>query len=81
MEFIGKFYSNDILKIGMLPSASIYVCINYDKQCLHIINNYYSLNGTKGSKKIQNRELLFIFQSHYYTLQKNGKVNHTEIKL
>ena len=58
MEFIGKFGGNDTSKIGMLPSASKDVFINFSDQYIHIINNKEILNGLKGSTKIQKRESL-----------------------
>ena len=39
MELIGKLGSNDTKKIGMLPSASKDVSIQFSDQCLQIINN------------------------------------------
>ena len=35
MELIGKLASNDTSKIGILPSASKYVSINFSDQCTH----------------------------------------------
>ena len=55
MEHMGKLASNDITHIGMLPSASKYVFINFSDECLHILNNKEIFNGLKGSTKIQKR--------------------------
>ena len=56
MEIIGKLASNEISKIGMLPSASKYASTKISGKCLHIIINRDGLNGFKVSTKIQNRE-------------------------
>ena len=53
MELIGKLASNDTSKIGMLPSASKDVSVQFADQCIHILNNKDRLNGLKGSTKIQ----------------------------
>ena len=53
MELMGKLASNDTTNIGMLPSASKYVSINFAAQCLHMINNEEILNGLKGSTKMK----------------------------
>ena len=39
MELMGKLESNNTTNIGMLPSASKYVSINFSDQCLNILNN------------------------------------------
>ena len=51
MELMVKLASNDTTNIGMLPSASKYVSINFADQCLHILNNKEIFNGLKGIKK------------------------------
>ena len=53
IEFIGKFASNDNTNIGMLPSPSKYVYINFADKCPHILNNKERLNGLKGSTKMK----------------------------
>ena len=55
MEIIGKLSSNNTSKIGIIPSASKDVIINFSDQCIHILNNKYRLNGIKGSTKMQKR--------------------------
>ena len=55
MEIIGKLGSNDTRNIGMLTSASKDVSIQFEEQCLHIINNKEILNGLEGSSKIKKR--------------------------
>ena len=45
MELLGKLACNDTPKIGMIPSASKYVSIKFEEQCLHMINT-----GTMTSK-------------------------------
>ena len=54
-EPIGKLGSNNTTKIGMLPSASKYVSIEFEDKRIHIINNKEILNGLKGSKKMKKR--------------------------
>ena len=51
MELMGRLANSDTKYIGMLPSASEYVSINFVDQCLRILNNKEVLNGIKGSKK------------------------------
>ena len=63
MKLIGKLGSNNTTKIGMLPSASKDVCIQFTDQCLHILNKKIKLNGLKGSSKIKKRESLFKYKS------------------
>ena len=41
MELIGKLASNDTSKIGILPSASKYVSIEFENKCIKMINNKY----------------------------------------
>ena len=38
MELMGKVASNDTTNIGILPSTSKYVSINFSDQCLHILS-------------------------------------------
>ena len=38
MELLGKLASNDTSKFGMIPSASKYISIKFEEQCLQIIN-------------------------------------------
>ena len=42
MEIIGKFASNDISNIGVLPSASKDVSIKFLDLCIHIPNDKHS---------------------------------------
>ena len=42
MEIIGKFASNDIPNIGVLPSASKDVSIKFLDLCIHIPNDKHS---------------------------------------
>ena len=81
MGIISKIASNDASNIGVLPSASKDVSIKFPEQCLHIINNKYSLNGLKGSKKMQNRSSLLKYQSRFYNVQKSNDVNHRGMKI
>ena len=81
MELIGKLWSNDTSKIGILPSASKDVSVIFSDQCIHILNNKEILNGLKGSKKIKKREPLFKYLSHVYNVQRNSDVNHRVIKM
>ena len=62
MKLMGKLASNNTTNIGMLPSASKYVSINFSDKCLHIINNKEILNGLKGSTKMQKRQSKFKYQ-------------------
>ena len=62
MELLVKWTSNDTSKIGILPSTSNNVSINFAKQCLKILANNDRLNGLKGGTKIQGRESLFQFK-------------------
>ena len=39
MELIGKLGSNDTTNIGIIPSASKYVSINFVDRCINIMNN------------------------------------------
>ena len=39
MELIGKLIINNNTKVGMIPSASKDVYIEFSYQCLHILNN------------------------------------------
>ena len=48
MEVIGKLASNDKSRIGILPSSSKYVCIEFSDQ---ILIHKEILNRLKGSKK------------------------------
>ena len=52
-SFMGKLGSNNTKNIGMLPSASKYVSIKFEDQCLHILNNKERFNGLKDSIKMQ----------------------------
>ena len=52
-ELMGKLASKDTTNIGILPSASKYVSINFADKCLHTITNKKRLNGLKGITKIQ----------------------------
>ena len=63
---MGKLASNNTTNIGMLPSASKYVSMNFADQCLHILNNKEKLNGLKGSTKMQKRQSHFKYQSRIY---------------
>ena len=49
MELIGKLASNDTSNLGMLSSASKYVAIKFEDQCIHMINNKEIWNGLKGN--------------------------------
>ena len=59
MKLIGKLASNDTSKIGMLPSASKDISVQFADQCIHILNNKDRLNGLKGSTKMQKIESIF----------------------
>ena len=63
MELMSKLASNDTTHIGMLPSASKYVSINFADQYLHILNNNKRFNGLKGSIDTQKRKPRFKYQS------------------
>ena len=80
MELIGKLASNYNTNIGMIPSASKYVSINFVYQGLHILNNKEILNGIKGSTKMQKMQSQFKYQSRIYNVQKNSYVVHRGIK-
>ena len=54
-ELIGKLVSKYTIKIGMLPSASKDVSIEFSDKCLRILNNKERLNGIKVSTKMKNR--------------------------
>ena len=54
LERMGKLSSNNISDIRMIPSDSKDVSIKFAHKCIHILNNKDSLNGIKGSTKIQN---------------------------
>ena len=60
---MGKLANNDTKIIGMLPSASKYISINFADQCLRILNNKEGLNGLKGSTQMQKRQSQFKYQS------------------
>ena len=62
MELMGKLASNNTKNIGMLPSASKYVFINFLDPYLHMINNKERLNGLKGSTKMQKIQAQFKYQ-------------------
>ena len=62
MELIGKLASNNTSQIGMLPSASKDVSVNFADKYIHILNNKERLNEPKGGTKIQKRESLFKYQ-------------------
>ena len=62
MELMGKLASKDTTNVGMLPSASKYVSINFANQCLHILNNKERLNRLKDNTKIQKRQSQFKYQ-------------------
>ena len=81
MELLGKFVSNNISKIRMLPRASKYVSIKFSEKCLHILNNKYRLNLIKGSTKVKNLESLIEYQSCLYNIQSKNEVNHRGMKL
>ena len=65
MELPGKLESNNTPKIGILPSAYRQFQNKLAEQCLHIIANNNNLNGLKGIPKMQKRESLFKYQSHF----------------
>ena len=48
MELIGKLASNYTSDIVMLSSGSKYISIKFSDQCIHIINNVYTLIIKKG---------------------------------
>ena len=54
MELLSKLTSNNTSNIGIIPSASRYVSINFSEQDLHITTNKYCLKGLKGSTKMIN---------------------------
>ena len=58
MEPMGKLSSNYTTNIGMIPSASKYVSINFSAQCLYIINNKERFNVLKSSTKTQERDII-----------------------
>ena len=60
---MGELAINDTTNIGMLPSASKYVSINFTYQCLHGINDKEILNGLKASTKMQKMQSQFKYQS------------------
>ena len=51
MELMGKLASNYTTNVGMIPSASKDVSVEFVDQCLHILNNKEILNGIKGITK------------------------------
>ena len=69
MELIGKLSSNDTSEIGMLPSASKYVSIKFEYQCIHILNNKERLNRLKSITKIK-RENHYSNINHVSTMFK-----------
>ena len=81
MEIIGKLASNDTSKIGILPSTSKYVSMNFEDQCIKIIKTKEILNGIKDSTKIQKGESLFKYKSRIYNVQRNSDVNHRGMKM
>ena len=79
IEIIGKLSSNDISKIGMLPSASRDVSINFLNQCIHILNNKDSLNGLKVRKKYKKR-ITIKMSIKFSNFQRNSNVNQRGMK-
>ena len=80
MELMGKLASNDTKNIGMLPSASKYVSINFADQCLHILNNNEILNWLKGSSKCKKDNHNSNIK-HVYTMFSNSDVDHRGRKM
>ena len=78
---MGKLSSNNTTDIGMLPSASKYVSINFADQCLHILNNKEILNRLKGSTKMQKIQSQFKYQSRIYNFQSISDVDHRDMKM
>ena len=78
---MGTLASIDTTNIGMLPSASKYVSVDFAYQCLHILNNKERLNGLKGSTKMQTRQSRFKYQSRIYNVQRKYDVDHKGMKI
>ena len=68
MELLGKLRSNDTSNIGMIPSASKYVSVNFSEQCLHIISKNDTFNGLKGITKMINIQYQFKFDFIFYKI-------------
>ena len=66
MEPINELETNKTSWIGMIPSTSKGISVIFSDQCIQILNNKERLNWLEGSKKIQNRESLFKYQSRIY---------------
>ena len=52
---LGKLGSNVTSNIGIIPSVSKDVSVNFSEECSHVLTNNYRLNRLKGNTKIQNR--------------------------
>ena len=81
MELIGKLASNDTSNIGIIPSASKYISIQFSDQYIKNLSNKEIWNGYKGSTKIQKIESLFKYQSRIYNIERNSDVNHRGMKM
>ena len=80
MELLGELATNDASKIGMLPSVSKNISINFPEQYFQIIIDNYRLNGLKGSTRTQNKESLFKYQQYFYNAQMKDDVKHRGVK-
>ena len=77
MELIGKLGSNNITKIGILPSASKEVSIKFADQCLHIINNKERMDSKVEKRyKIENH---YSNINHIYIIFKRALMLITEV--
>ena len=81
MGLIGKLSGDDASNIEIIPSFSNDVSIQFEDQCIQIIENKDRLNGLKSSTKMKNIYSLFKYQSHFYNIQRNDDVNHRGIKI
>ena len=81
IELMGKLASNDTKNIGMIPSASKDVSINFVDQCLHILKNKEILNGLKSSTKIQKIQSRLKYQPRTYNVQRNSDVDNRGMKM
>ena len=81
VELVGKLAKNNTSNIGRLLSASKDVSVKFTDHCINILNNEEILNRLRDSTKIENKESLFKFQSHIYSVKSNYDVNHRGMKM